>query len=341
MIDLFMKVTAMIPFQRLARRGAHIAACVLGLVLAGATAAAAPYPDKPIRLLVPYPPGGITDVLTRSLAELLRKELGQPVIVDNKPGANTALAAQALATSPADGYTVMMAAAATVVMNPLLNPKLGYDPARDFTAVGRVAETPLVLVVRTDSPARTLADLIAAARAKPGDASFASTGMGSTLHLAGELLQLETGTQMLHVPYKGSAPALNGVLGGETQFMIDSVGSSIPLIKGGKLRAIAVTSASRLPALPDVPTVAESGVPGFDVSTWFGLLVPKQTPAAIVSRLNAALALATRDPAFRAQFEAVGLVVPAPIDSATFARFIDAETAKWGPLIKAKSITLD
>src|SRR4051812_26876425 len=300
---------------RTARRFAHVLACALGVVVAGA-AAAGPYPDKPIRLLVPYPPGGITDVLTRSVAELLRKELGQPVIVDNKPGANTALAAQALAASPADGYTIMMAAAATVVMNPLLNPKLGYDPARDFTAVGRVAETPLVLVVRTESPARTLADLIATAKAKPGDSSFASTGMGSTLHLAGELLQLETGTQMLHVPYKGSAPALNGVLGGETQFMIDSVGSSIPLIKGGKLRAIAVTSAKRLPALPDVPTVAESGVPGFDVSTWFGLLVPKQTPPAIVTRLNAAIAVAVRDPAFRAQFEAVGLIVPAPIDSA-------------------------
>ena len=321
-------------------RFARVAACALGVLFAGA-AAAAEYPDKPIRMLVPYPPGGITDVLTRSLAELMRKDLGQPVVVENKPGANTALAAQALATAPADGYTVMMAAAATVVMNPLLYAKLGYDPARDFTPVARIAETPLVLVVRTDSPARTLGDLIAAAKAKPADASFASTGMGSTLHLAGELLQLETGTQMLHVPYKGSAPALNGVLGGETQFMIDSVGSSIPLVKGGKLRAVAVTSAKRLPALPDVPTVAESGVPGFDVSTWFGLLVPKQTPAAIVIRLNAAVALAVRDPAFRAQFEAVGLVVPAPIDPAAFAKFIQAETAKWAPLIKAKNITLE
>ena len=326
----------MITFQRFAR----VLACTLGVVFSG-MAAAATYPDKPIRMLVPYPPGGITDVLSRSVAELLRKELGQPVIVENKPGANTALAAQALAAAPADGYTVMMAAAATVVMNPLLNAKLGYDPARDFTAVGRIAETPLVLVVRSDSPARTLADLIAAAKSKPGDTSFASTGMGSTLHLAGELLQLETGTQMLHVPYKGSAPALNGVLGGETQFMIDSVGSSIPLIKGGKLRGVAVTSAKRLPALPDVPTVAESGVPGFDVSTWFGLLVPKQTPPAIVSRLNAAVALAVRDPAFRAQFEAVGLVVPAPIEAAAFAKFIQAETAKWAPLIKAKNITLE
>jgi tripartite-type tricarboxylate transporter receptor subunit TctC len=323
-------------FLRLAR----VAACALGVLSAGAAAAGA-YPDKPIRMLVPYPPGGITDVLTRSLAELMRKELGQPVIVENKPGANTALAAQALATAPADGYTVMMAAAATVVMNPLLNAKLGYDPTRDFTPVGRIAETPLVLVVRADSPARTLADLLAAAKARPAEASFASTGIGSTLHLAGELLQSETGTQILHVPYKGSAPALNGVLGGETQFMIDSVGSSIPLIKGGKLRAVAVTSAKRLPALPDVPTVAESGVPGFDVSTWFGLLVPKQTPAAIVNRLNAAVAVAVRDPAFRSQFEAVGLIVPPPIDPATFAHFIQAETAKWGPLIKAKHITLE
>ena len=326
----------MITFQRFAR----IVACTLGVVFSG-VAAATTYPDKPIRMLVPYPPGGITDVLSRSVAELLRKELGQPVIVENKPGANTALAAQALAAAPADGYTVMMAAAATVVMNPLLNAKLGYDPARDFTAVGRIAETPLVLVVRVDSPARTLADLIASAKSKPGDTSYASTGMGSTLHLAGELLMLETGTQMLHVPYKGSAPALNGMLAGETQFMIDSVGSSIPLVKGGKLRAVAVTSAKRLPALPDVPTVAESGVPGFDVSTWFGLLVPKQTPAAIVNRLNAAVALAVRDPAFRAQFEAVGLVVPAPIDPTTFAKFIQAETAKWAPLIKAKNITLE
>jgi tripartite-type tricarboxylate transporter receptor subunit TctC len=330
------KGTTMIVLLRFAR----FAVCALGILFAGA-AAAADYPDKPIRMYVPYPPGGITDVLTRSLAELMRKELGQPVVVENKPGANTAVAAQALAQSPADGYTVMMAAAATVVMNPLLNAKLAYDPARDFTPVARIAETPLVLVVRTDSPARTLADLIAAAKTKPADASFASTGMGSTLHLAGELLQLETDTQMLHVPYKGSAPALNGVLGGETQFMIDSVGSSIPLIKGGKLRAVAVTSAKRLPALPDVPTVAESGVPGFDVSTWFGLLVPKQTPAAVVTRLNAAAALAVRDPAFRAQFEAVGLVVPEPIDPATFAKFIQAETAKWAPLIKAKNITLE
>jgi len=322
------------------QRFARVAACALGVLFAGA-AMAAGYPDKPIHLLVPYPPGGITDVLTRSLAELMRKELGQPVIVENRPGANTALAAQVLAASPADGYTVMMAAAATVVMNPLLNAKLGYDPVRDFTPAARIAETPLVLVVRTDSPARTLADLIATAKAKPGDTSFASTGMGSTLHLAGELLQQETGTQMLHVPYKGSAPALNGVLGGETQFMIDSVGSSIPLIKGGKLRGIAVTSAKRLPALPDVPTVAESGVPGFDVSTWFGLLVPRQTPVAIVNRLNAAVALAVRDPAFRAQFEAVGLIVPPPLDSATFAKFIQSETAKWAPLIKAKNITLE
>ena len=314
---------------------------LLALVVVGGSLQAAEFPERPLKMLVPYPPGGITDVLSRSLAELMRKDLGEAVIVENKPGANTSVAAQALAASPADGHTFMMAAAATVVMNPLLNPKLPYNPPKDFMAVARVAETPLVLVVRTDSPWRTLADMVGAARAKPGAVAFASTGVGSTLHLAGELLQAQSGIQLLHVPYKGSAPALNGLMGGETQFMIDSVGSSIPLIKGGKLRALAVTSAQRLPALPDVPTVDESGIAGFDVSTWFGLLVPRSTPPAVVERLNRAVAVAVRDAAFRKQFEAVGLIVPEPISSAAFGRFIDAESAKWGPLIKAKNITLD
>jgi tripartite-type tricarboxylate transporter receptor subunit TctC len=322
----------------LARR---LVRCVcLAMLMVGAVVPAAAS-EQPVRLLVPYPPGGITDSLTRALAELMRKELGQPVIVENKPGANTSVAALTLAAAPPDGQTVMMAAAATVVLNPLLYPKLGYEPARDFTPVGRVAETPLVLVVRADSTLRNLADLIAAAKAKPGAIGFASTGLGSTLHLAGELLQSQTGIEMLHVPYKGSAPALTGLLGGETQMMIDSVGSSIPLIKGGRIRALAVTSAQRLPALPDVPTVAESGVPGYDVSTWFGLLVPRQTPAAVVQRLNAAIAVAIREPAFRAQFEDVGLIVPAPLEPAAFARYIQAETAKWAPLIKAKNIKLE
>ncbi len=310
-------------------------------VLAAPAAMAAELSDKPIRLLVPYAPGGSADVLARSLAEGMRKNLGQVVIVENKPGANTAIAAQALATAPADGTTLLLATAATVVLNPLLSPKLGYEPARDFVAVARVAATPLVLVVKTDAQPKTLADFIAAAKAQPGKYDYGSTGVGSSLHLAGELLQIDTGTQMVHVPYKGSAPALTGLLGGEIHVFIDGIGSSMPLIKGGKVRALAVTSAQRVPALADVPTVAESGYPKFDVSTWYGVMAPAKTPEAVINRLNAAIVHATADKAFRDQFEALGLVIPPPMKPHEFSAYIRSESAKWAPLIKAKNITLD
>ena len=316
-------------------------ALAASLALAATAAQADGYPDKPIRLLVPYPPGGSTDVLGRALAELMRKDLGQTVLVENKPGANTGIAAQTLASAPPDGYTLLLATAATVVLNPLLYPKLPYEPARDFAPVAPVASTPLVLVVRPDAPARTFAAMIAAAKAQPGSLNYASTGNGSTLHLAGELLQMETGTQMVHVPYKGSAPALTGLLGGETHFFIDSVGSSIPLINGGKLRALAVTSSQRLPVLANVPTVAESGIPRFDVTTWFGVMAPANTPAAILDKLNATIARATADKAFRAQFEALGLVIPPPMKPHEFTAYIQSESAKWAPLIKAKGISLE
>jgi tripartite-type tricarboxylate transporter receptor subunit TctC len=311
------------------------------LVAAPAVRAATNVPDKPIRLIVPYAPGGSADALARSLAELMRKDLGQVVIVENKPGANTAIGAQALAAAPADGTTLLLATAATVVLNPLLSPKLGYDPVRDFAAVARVADTPIVIDVRPDAAPRTLADLMALAKAQPGKVDYGSTGVGSSLHLAGELLQSETGTHMLHVPYKGSAPALNGLLGGEIQFLIDGIGSSMSLIKGGKLRALAVTSAQRLPALPDVPTVAESGYPKFEVTTWYGVMAPAKTPEAMLDRLNAAIVRATADKVFREQFEALGLIMPPPMKPKEFSAYIRSESARWAPLIKAKNITLD
>ncbi|HUG21840.1 Bug family tripartite tricarboxylate transporter substrate binding protein [Piscinibacter sp.] len=323
----------------LARRTAFVLAA--SLALAATAAQPAGYPEKPIRLLVPYPPGGSTDVLGRALAELMRQDLGQMVFVENKPGANTGIAAQALAVAPPDGYTLLLATAATVVLNPLLYPKLPYEPTRDFEAVARLATTPLVLVVRPDAPAKTLADMIATAKAQPGSINYASTGNGSSLHLAGELLQIETGTQMVHVPYKGSAPALTGVLGGETHFFIDAVGSSIPLIKGGKLRALAVTSGERLQALGDVPTVAESGYPRFEVSTWFGVMAPKNTPEAVLNKLNATIARVAADKAFREQFEALGLIIPQPMKPGEFTTYIRSESARWAPLIKAKGITLE
>jgi tripartite-type tricarboxylate transporter receptor subunit TctC len=306
-----------------------------------ARAAAANLPDKPIHLIVPYAPGGSADVLARSLAELMRKELGQVVIVENKPGANTAIGAKALALAPPDGTTLLLATAATVVLNPLLSPKLGYDPVRDFVAVARVADTPIVIDVRPDAAPKTLAELMALAKSQPGKVDYGSTGVGSSLHLAGELLQFETGTQMLHVPYKGSAPALTGLLGGEILVLIDGIGSSMPLIKGGKLRALAVTSAQRLPALPDVPTVAESGYPKFEVTTWYGVMAPAKTPEALLERLNAAILHATADKAFREQFEALGLIIPAPMKPKEFTAYIGRESARWAPLIKAKNITLD
>jgi tripartite-type tricarboxylate transporter receptor subunit TctC len=227
------------------------------------------------------------------------------------------------------------------VLNPLLSPKLGYDPVRDFAAVARVADTPIVIDVRLDAAPRTLADLMALAKSQPGKVDYGSTGVGSSLHLAGELLQSETGTQMLHVPYKGSAPALNGLLGGEIQVLFDGIGSSMPLIKGGKLRALAVTSAQRLPALPEVPTVAESGYPKFEVTTWYGVMAPAKTPEAMLDRLNAAIVRATSDKAFREQFEALGLIMPTPMKPKEFTAYIRSESARWAPLIKAKNITLD
>jgi tripartite-type tricarboxylate transporter receptor subunit TctC len=309
--------------------------------LTAPVAHAAEVPDKPIHLIVPYAPGGSADALARSLAELMRKDLNQVVIVDNKPGANTAIGAQALANSPADGTTLLLATAATVVLNPLLSPKLGYDPQRDFAAVAPVAVTPLVIVVKPDATPKSLADLITMAKAQPGKLDYGTTGVGSSLHMAMEMLQMDTGTQMLHVPYKGSAPSLTAVLGGEIQVLIDGIGSSMPHVKGGKLRALAVTSAQRVPALPEVPTVAESGYPKFDVTTWYGVMAPAKTPEAVLNRLNAAIARATADKGFREQFEAIGLVVPPPRNPREFAADIRSESAKWASLIKAKNITLD
>jgi tripartite-type tricarboxylate transporter receptor subunit TctC len=331
--------TPMLPLARFLRCLAGVA--IAASALAASVARAADVPDKPIHLIVPYAPGGSADALARSLAELMRKDLNQVVIVDNKPGANTAIGAQALANSPADGTVLLLATAATVVLNPLLSPKLGYDPVRDFAAVASVAVTPLVIVVKPDAAPRSLADLITMAKVKPGDVDYGTTGVGSSLHLAMEMLQSDTGTQMLHVPYKGSAPSLAGVLGGEIHVLIDGMGSSMPLIKGGKLRALAVTSAQRVPALPEVPTVAESGYPKFDVTTWYGVMAPAKTPEAVLNRLNAAIGRATADKGFREQFEALGLIVPPARNPGEFAAYIRSESARWAPLIKAKNITLD
>lgn len=308
---------------------------------AAAPAAASTFPDKPIRLVVPYSPGGIADSLARRLAESMRQQLQQPVLVDNKPGANTAIGATAVATAPADGYTILLATGATVVLNPMLVSSLRYQPAKDFVGVANVAITPLVLSVNAASPIRSLADLQRQAKAEPGKVAYASTGTGSSTHLAIEMLQSEAGISMNHIPYNGSAPALNAVMAGDVQLSLDAVASAMALIKGDKLRPIAVTTKERVAVLPQVPTVAESGLPNYNVSAWYGIMAPAATPQPVLQRLNQAILKATADKAFREQFEVLGLVMAAPLKPAEFDAYIERERGLWGPLIKAKNIRID
>ena len=309
--------------------------------LAAGPVRAQAYPNRAIRLVAPYPAGGSADTLARAVAEHLRKELGQPVVVDNKPGGNTSIGAAAVATAAPDGYTLLVCTGSTVVTNPFLYPKLSYAPERDLAPVARVAVAPLVVAVNAALPAKNLAELIRLAKAKPGSLNYASTGMGSVIHLATLLLEGQAGVEMTHIPFNGSTPAIAAVLGGEVQLFLDAVQSSLPHIKAGKLRALAVTTAERLQILPDVPTVAESGFPGFDVSAWYGVMAPAKTPPEIVARLNEAIGRLLTDKTFREFFEAQGLAIPAPTSPQAYGEFIRRERDKWGPLIRAKNIVLE
>ncbi|MEO6293173.1 MAG: tripartite tricarboxylate transporter substrate binding protein [Burkholderiaceae bacterium] len=299
------------------------------------------YPDRPLRLITPYAAGGSADALARGVAEQMRKALGQPVVVDNKPGANTAVGAQLTAAAAPDGYTLLICTGSTVVTNPLLYPKLSYNPERDLAPVARIAVSPLVVSVNRALPVQTFADLIRLAKAQPGKLNYASTGTGSVLHLASLFLEAQAGLDMTHIPFNGSSPALVAVMAGEVQLFIDSIASSLPQIKGGKLRALAVTTPDRLQVLPDIPTVAESGFPGFDVSAWYGIMAPAKTPPDVIARLNAAIGKGLVDKAFREQFEAVGLVIPPVSSPQAYGDYIRQERDKWGPIIKAKKITLE
>jgi tripartite-type tricarboxylate transporter receptor subunit TctC len=338
-----MKVNRRTAIGRMAMAPAAIAASLgtLGASQAQAQTPAGPaFPDHPIRLVVPYAAGGSADTLARALAKQMQIDMGQPVFVENKPGGNTAIGAQAVAAAPADGYTLLVCTGSTVVTNPMLYPKLTYDPARDLAAVARIAVSPLVVAVNPALPAANLAEFIRLARAKPGKLNYASTGTGSVIHLASLLLESQAGIEMVHIPFNGSAPAIAAVLGGQVEMFADSIASSLPHIKVGKMRALAVTTAERLKVLPDVPAVAET-FPGFDVSAWYGVMAPAKTPPAVIARVNAAIAKAMADKGYREQFEAMGLVIPASTNAPAFAELIRRERDKWGPLIKAKNITLE
>ena len=314
----------------------------MGVVLAAFAfgAAAQSYPTKSIRVVVPFPAGGTTDVLARAVAQKLTESLGQPAVVDNRPGAGGNIGAELVAKAPPDGYTLLMGTVGTHAINPSLYPKMPYDHVKDFVPVILVAGVPNVLVVNPSLPVNSVQELIAYAKANPGKLNFASSGNGTSIHLSGEMFKTMAGVQMTHVPYKGSAPALQDLVGGQVQLMFDNLPSSLALIKAGKLKALAVTSLTRAAALPEVPTVAESGLPGFEASSWFGLLAPAGTPQPIVVTLNGDVAkwLATADA--KEKLLAQGAIA-AGGPPADFTRHIAAETAKWQKVVKDSGAKID
>ena len=302
--------------------------------------AQASYPSKPIRLVVPFPAGGTTDILARAVAQRLTETMGQPVVVDNRAGAGGNIGADMVAKAPPDGYTLLMGTVGTHAINASLYAKMPYDHVRDFAPVILVAGVPNVLVVNPALPVNSVQELIAYGKANPGKLNFASSGNGTSIHLAAELFKTMTGVQMAHVPYKGSAPALVDLAGGQVQLMFDNLPSSLALIKAGKLKALAVTSAQRSAALPDVPTVAESGLAGFEASSWFGLLAPAGTPKDIIAKLNGEVTKWLATPEAKEKLAAQG-AIPAGRSPDDFMRHIAAETVKWQKVVKDSGAKVD
>lgn len=299
------------------------------------------YPTvKPIRLVVPFAPGGNVDITARTIAPALGEALGQSVIVENRPGAGGVLGADIVAKAVPDGYTLLMGSNSSVSVAPALYPRNPYHPIRDFAPIALVAATPFVLVVHPSVPAKTLEELIALAKAKPGTLSMASGGTGSSNHLVGELFQSLTGTKLLHVPYKGAGAVAADLLGGQVQLLFDQLAASTPNIKAGRLRALAVTSTSRASVVPDVPTMAEAGVKGMDVTNITGVLAPAGTPADIVAKVNAAVLKAIARPEVKERFATLG-VNPLGGTPDEFAAFIREDFAKWTKVIKDGNIKVD
>lgn len=297
------------------------------------------YPTKPIKFVVGFAPGGATDVVGRLMAKKIGDALGQAIIIENKAGGSSNIGAEAVFRAAPDGYTFYVSAI-TSAINVSLFPKLPFDFAKDFEPVALFANVPNILVVHPSVPATTVKELIELARARPGKLSYASSGSGTSIHLCGELFKMLAKVDMLHVPYKGSAPAMTDMIGGQVQVMFDNMPSALPHVKAGKLRALAVTSAQRSPSAPDVITMGEAGVPGFDVQSWFGLVAPKGTPKDIIARVNAEAvkALATVD--IKERFLDLG-AVPAPMSPEAFGDFIRAEIIRWSEVVKASGAKVE
>ncbi len=319
-------------------RAFSLVVAISGLWVAPALAA---FPDKPVRIVVPFSPGGGTDLIARTMGVAMAQDLGQPVIIDNKPGGGTVIGTDAVAKSAPDGYTLVMATIAHVV-NPSILLKLPYVHEKAFAPVMLVGRSPNVLVVRAESPFKSVQDIMAAAKAQPGKLSFASQGAGTSAHLAGELFKNLTTTNLTHIPYRGAGPALNDLLGGHVDIMFATASAVGSFVEAGTLRALAVTTAERSPALSlaKVPTVAESGVPGYVADSWYGLFAPAGTPPAVIARLNSAAKKAVQSEAFKKRVESEGLVISAGTPE-EFDRYAKGEEARWRKVVKAANITAD
>jgi len=327
--------------MKLLVRPALICCLVIAAFAATPNASAVDYPVRPIKLVVPYAAGGPTDVLGRLVADYLGRDLKQAVIVENKPGAQGAIGAEAVARADPDGYTLFVAAGSIIVLNPMLYKKLSYDPVKDFRMLALVTDLPVVMEVHPSVPAKTVAEFVAYAKQNPGKLNFGSAGTGGTIHLAGEMFKQMAGIEMTHVPYKGAGPALTDLLSGNIQVMFDSMGTALPPVKAGLLRPLGVSSTQRSPDLPDVPTIAESGYPDYAVSVWYGIVAPSKLPDEIAQKISASLDRALNDDTFRASLEKIGFPVFRPRSAAAITEFIDADRARWSAVIRAQNISLD
>jgi tripartite-type tricarboxylate transporter receptor subunit TctC len=319
------------------RRSILAACCAL---LFGGAAMAEPYPSHPVKIVVPYPAGGSNDIIARILAQKLTERNGQPFLVENRGGASGNIGAEAVASSDPDGYTLLLAAPPPLTTNTALYKNLKFDPSRAFAPVSLVASVPIVLVVHPSVAARTVKELVALAKAKPGTLDFGSSGNGSTNHLAGELLKSMTGIDIVHVPYKGAAPAMNDLIGGHIPMMFDNMPAVLPQVQSHVINAIAVAGANRASAMPDVPTVAESGVSGFEASSWFGLVAPAKTPAPVLAKLEGEVEAVLKMPEVQKRLTELG-AEPGAISGDAFGKYLADETVKWAKIIRASGVTMD
>ncbi len=320
------------------RTSATLAALMIATVLIPGTAAAGPYPDHPIRLMLPFPPSGPSDILARMFSQKLGEALGQQIVIDNRGGAAGAIACEIAKNAAPDGYTLLQATVGTMSINPSLYPKLAYEPLRDFAPVSLLAETPYILVVNPGVPAKSVKELVAYAKSRPGQLNFASGGVGTGNHFSGELFRISAGINIVHIPYKGSGVGQNDVISGQVQMMFINLLPALPHVTAGRLRGLGVTSANRSNAAPDIPTIAESGFPGYASTSWHGVVVPAKTPAAIVKRLNNELVKVAQQAELRKRLVAQGTDVIGSTPE-EFRALIRAESVKWSKVVKTAGIT--